>query len=330
MLLVSFCNQMFTPHLCLGVLDTSTGEFRWLDLQRSEYVSGAAGICSSGGYVYVGMQSGGKGPRLHVYEESSFELVAAHDLRCVSDIHSITAWGDDEFLVASTGTDELYLVSMEGPDKIREEVLYWRFPGSMVERGDQCHVNCAVRTEGGVLVSYCNSSRGVPLVDCAYGGGILRIDDGTIVSNDLQGPHSLAIIDGEVAFTHQPGLFSFLGGKTAEVGGYARGLAHEGEEIFVGSSGRRWKSRSTRRNLPLDEKEFIEDGAAVTVLDRRSLEAKRRFDLRPLGREIYDLAVVSTGFDAAHAVGRQAVELRALELERVLYRNELVSNEVAP
>jgi hypothetical protein len=322
-ILISFCNQVFAPEFSLGLLDPECGEFRWVELQESKHASGVSGLCKSGGFVYAGIQASGRGPRLHIYDEARLELVSAYQFEHVVDVHSLLALDDNTLLVASTGTDELYIVELHKFTEIRRERLYWRVPGSMIERGDQCHVNSAAITEHGLAVSYCFSKRGVPMLSPTDAGGIMLIEDGSILRDGLLGPHTVVQSDSELFFCHQTGLVSSLNGKSAETGGYSRGLCIVEGQLFVGGSGQRWRSRSTNRALPVDEEEFASTGASVTVLDADSFEKRARFDLRPFGREIYDLLPVEVEIDSAYVVGGDPVAVRSIQLERLLYRYSL-------
>lgn len=317
---VSFCNQPFTPELVLALLDPSTGKARWVDLQHPSSVGGATGLARRAGRVYVAVQITNPFSRLHIYDETTFELLSVHEFAHARDVHSVLVPEEGRLLVASTGTDELYELTLDG-DEVVDERPIWRLPGTLVEAGDQCHLNSVTLTPDGIAATYCNSA-GIPALRDHQGGGIVLVEDSTLLASGIESPHSLVYRDGEFYFCHGPGRLSRLGGPTVEVGGFARGLCFLDGEAFVGSSGKRWQSRSTGRRMSYGRRQYMEQRAFVSRVDVQKMEVVGVYDLKGLAIEVYDLLPVETEFGAKHLIEGDPRAERAAALEYELYARE--------
>lgn len=317
---VSFCNQPFTRELVLGLLDPDTGDFRWIDIQHCDQVCGAAGIATADGLVFVGIQVGTPSSRLHIYDEESFELLEVYEFMHVRDIHSLLWLGSGRLLAVSTGTDELYELHIEGAKVVAERPI-WRLPGTFIEAGDQCHVNSATYGPDGLAVSYCRTDGAMSLAG-QVGGGIALIEDFTLLATGLAGPHSLSWLDDDYYYCNAKGFLCRLSGASVEIGGFGRGLCELNGKLLAGSSGKRWRSRSTGRVSQMTRAEFVSQGSWVTVLDKVTLEPLVRFDLRGLGIEIYELHPVRSDFGAKFVIECDPRAERAAALEYELHMRE--------
>lgn len=317
---ISFCNQPFTRELVLALLDPSSGRVRWVDIQHHEHVAGAVGLARRNGRVYVAIQVTTPSSRLHIYDEESFELITVYDFAHARDVHSVCPVSDDRLIVVSTGTDELYELTLDG-DSVLTERPIWRLPGTIVEAGDQTHVNSATVSPLGMAVSYCRSAE-VAALRGHLGGGIMLVEDSSLLASGIQGPHSLVWFEDDFYYCRQPGEVASLKGASVRVGGFARGLCFLDRKMFVGSSGKRWRSRSTGRVTSFTRSEYIEQRARVFEVDFAEGEIAREFDLRGLAIEIYDLLPVETDFGAKYVIDADPGALRAASLEYELHARE--------
>ncbi|RIK09015.1 MAG: hypothetical protein DCC49_07755 [Acidobacteria bacterium] len=322
MLLISFCNERFVPEFVLGLLDPETSAFRWVDLQFSSDVKGAAGLASRNGYVYVGIQSQSPGPRLHIYDEVTLELAAAYDFRHIQDVHSMVFRDDHTLVAVSTGTDELYEMKLKSPTEIEEEQLLWRLPGTFAELGDQCHMNSVAFTSHGLTMTWCRSA-GISASLPPSGGGVMAVESGQVIADGLISPHSLLEVEDALYVCADPGRVVKVGSGEAEIGGFARGLCELDGYLIAGSSGERTRSRSTDRMTKVtDFDEFALLGAWVSKIDPADMSVVETFSLKALGNEIYDLLPVASDFNATYAIDRDPYAERAMRLEYHLHALE--------
>lgn len=322
MLLISFCNERFTPACILGLLEPKSNTFRWVDTQYWENAKGASGLASRNGHIYVGIQAHQPGPRLHIYDEITLELMAAYDFRHVQDLHSIAFRSDRELVAVSTGSDELYSLSLETPTVIGSEQLLWRLPGTFAELGDQCHVNSAAITSKGLSVTWCRSA-GISASLPPLGGGVMTVDNGEIYQDGIVSPHSLLEFDGNMYLCAHPGKVMRLPSGEVSIGGFARGLCVSEGKLYAGSSGPRTHSRSTGRTTKVESlEEYSSFGALVSKIDPHTLEIEEIYSLRALGNEIYDILPVKSEFDARYVVDNDPYAERALYLEYHLLQRE--------
>lgn len=310
-LLISFFNQLLTPKFSLGLLETGSGQFQWLDLQDDSGAWGCAGLARRDDRIFVLVQVGGVG-RLHTYRMSDFELISKFELRHTQAVHSLLATDDGRLFGVGTGNDEVYEYLLAGEDVV-EERLFWRLPGTRPEQGDQWHVNSIAHTPKGYAVTY--MARTFPAENGSMEGGILLIESGQSLMTGIKAPHSLISVEDRLYLAHNPGLVSIVGGVTADVGGFARGLCVQDGSLYAGTSGHRWQSQSTKRTYIDKYEDFVMQGARVVEMDPVSLEIRRVFDLRGLGIEIYDLLPVEVDRDSSHVLPGDPVVERACALE---------------
>lgn len=325
-ILVSICNQPKTPQLVLGLLDPATERFRWLDIQTGENTSGATGLARRNGKVYVGFQ--GDVGVLRVYDEATFELIAENTLKAAADLHSITFLDDSRFLVVSTATDEIYECTLDGDEVVAEE-LFWRFPGTDPELGDQRHVNSVVIDDGGIFASYCFSEKDERKNDADGMGGIVDTATDQVVVENLAFPHSLVSSGGYlyICSVPQPGKLvrvglPLTGGSDErdeiEIGGFLRGLCFAEGRLWLGSSAPRWQSKSTGKVTRVKYPTFRSHGASIAKVDPESFEVEGRVDLMGIAMEIYDLMAVETPMDCSRTLDTDPAIERIFRLEHQL------------
>ncbi|RIK09019.1 MAG: hypothetical protein DCC49_07775 [Acidobacteria bacterium] len=312
-LLVSFFNQLLTPKFSLGVLDSGSGEFRWLDLQADQGISGCAGLASRRDRVFVAAQAGGTG-RLQIYAMPEFKLLSVYELRHTQAVHSLLAIDDGRILGVGTGNDEIYEYVVVS-DEVVEERLFWRLPGTHPGFGDQWHVNSIAPLGDGFAVSY--MAHALPSNDDYQSGGIFSLADGELLATGLKCPHSLMNFDGRLYVAHNPGMISEVGGESGEVGGFARGLCRTGSSLFVGASGHRWQSRSTQRAYIDQYEDFVAQGAKVVQVSLEGFDVILEFDLRGLGIEVFEVTPVCIDPRSEYLMPGDPVVERACALEFV-------------
>lgn len=307
-LLVSFCNQPYTPRLVLGILDTESSQFRWIDTQAPN-ADGVAGLAKRNGLVYVAYQSRVQ-PSIAAYDEAEFRLVSHRPLENIKDVHSLLSRSFDSLLVVSTGTNEIYDCKVKAGEIVEEE-LFWRFPGTEPEKGDLAHLNSVCVTGSGrMLASYTKSAQVEGFHERGLvGGGIIDVDANDVVTHDVESVHSLQADGDDIYYCMQgpPGV-AILDGPSARFdGGFSRGLCLSDGSAWVGVSSNRWKSRSTGKLTFTDFQTFRSFGAKVIEFSRPGLERRCEFDLGGMGLEIYDLLPVETEFSASGVIDADPV-----------------------
>lgn len=196
------------------------------------------------------------------------------------DLHDILLDGTRFWSVAS----QLNAISCLEHDK---EVGRWAYS----PEPDSWHVNCLVRHDGRMLASafgrfditrgYKGNSRG--------SGEVFDVKTGETIISGLSQPHSLVSNEGALWLCNSEigEVHSYLNGKREhclQIPGYTRGLAIEGDHIYVGIS------RS--RNEPADKIERRFDTAAIAIVDRSSGKVLGYFPVP--WNEIYDIRILKS------------------------------------
>ena len=212
---------------------------------------------------------------LLVYDSIGIERY--YRLDHVSDVHDI-AWDGENFIVVSTGTNEIVWFSPTG-----RRVRSWRAPGA----DDSWHINSLCLQDGRILVSAFGrfegarqwndeSSDGAGFVfDLATAATVLEglhyphtprwFESGWLICNSKR--NELILIDSRDQKVRQ----------RVELDAYPRGIAVADDVIFVGESANRKRPEELAT-------------AAVAVVCRKTWRILERLSL-PC-REIYDLVLV--------------------------------------
>lgn len=314
-LLVSFCNQVSSPDLCLALVDSETGELRWVDRGFAEPINGATGLAVQGDLIRVAFQ-GSDSDYIGTYLSADFSLINIRRLRLVKDVHSLCVH-EGELLAVSTGTNELYRMRRSGTRLIAEEPV-WRHPQAVAAESDEVHVNSLWAAPNGRLVVTSFGERvngGWP--EC--GGRAAYLDNNELLINGLKMPHNGGIAGG-VAFACDSSRMRVVFGDGGEVllPGFARGVWITDDELIVGVSGFRLRSRGTsRRRVDPDEYESAHP-CQLAYVSLSSRAVTRRIDLSDYGAEIYDvIQLTDAPRMAAPAHSAMRSRIRALETEHL-------------
>jgi len=319
-LLVSFCNQALTPSLALLLLDQNDiPNSTWLDYPAgidSQYY-GCTGIEKSNDKYYVLTQSPTGATDLLVFDHA-LTYLATSSLPPVKHAHSLVAH-DSNLYVVSSGDNSVYRLRLSANGlEVRDISLFWRPPEFRHVEKDVIHLNSIAEVGGQLLITYFGEKAGNSWKS-ALRGACYNVTTGQLVAADLPQPHTLRFIDGAVyLFTSADGaiwrseLTSVPPLRRVELGGYLRGLASNGGELFVGRSAARTVSRSMGT---LNANGDLRLNSAILILGSQ-LDIVREIDMSLFGPEVYDIQYVST---VPPRTGK-AIEKRIATLEENLLK----------
>src|SRR5262249_16223223 len=143
-----------------------------------------------------------------------------------SQLHSV-AWQDGTLYVASTGTDEVLGLRVEGGRVLSEEVV-WR-PPEATDRVDRHHVNSVAIHDGRLHAAGYWLKAGSFWRD-ALDGRVIDTSSGRELIDGLHHPHSLTAIGAELYLCESASrvMRSLDDARRVELSGYARGLCTVG------------------------------------------------------------------------------------------------------
>lgn len=295
-ILVSFCNTMDTPgYPNLGVINIHTKEFKIVDLPPNIAQTGMLGLSRTSNYILIGQQhisADANGynspPALLILDKDSGKLVNTHTLRLVKDIHSFL-WNEDNqtLFVVSTGTDEVISIELRDTELVTERV-YWS-PVEGPVRKDTFHLNSIFKHKNEVLIAGFGPKSIPDDWSSAVNGFIRSISADKLLVSGLQQPHSIDIIDDQIAFCESGMKRLWVGNKFAELSGYTRGLCHTSHHIFAGTSASRKKSKSTGRALTVTPDQ--RGGCTITQFSK-DLQIEFVWDLNDYAFEIYEMILL--------------------------------------
>jgi hypothetical protein len=289
--LASFCNGEAAT---LGLIDPDTLGFEAVDLLGLLPAQGLTGLCAHGDRVYLVLHNLRNGDgvvtsrcALVVLDAGSLAILEQHPLQLGIDVHSL-AVREGVVYAVSTGTDEVLALTMDGDRLVTEEV-FWR-PDPGLDRGDHHHLNAILDWHGSLLVSGFGRKGEGERWSSARGGFIQRIDDGRRLVEGIRQPHSLAVVEGELAYCESPArALRTVGGRSFDdLPGYARGVCTMPDgTLFVATSCGRLKSKSTGEITNAAESGVPAGRCAVVRWSAG--EAPSGIDVGLHAPEIYDL-----------------------------------------
>jgi hypothetical protein len=318
-ILVSFNNTYQSPgYPVLGVLDPQAMSIRFVEWPAEVPETGVLGLACSSKHLFLGIQysfdatqSYRVPPEVGIEYSADGTLASCnpcgllildrHDLRVVNhhvfekiaDVHSFLMSEDERTLfVVSTGTDEVIAIELDGATVLQERVV-WR-PATATDRVDNHHLNSIIKYKGDILVSGFGLRTIADDWNSAQDGFVCNISTGDYILRGLQQPHSLAIIDGELACCESKGKrILYLKDNQVEcwhdVGGYSRGLCELSGSVFVGTSARRQRSKSTGKlNKPTQSDDV---GCTISRFDADGKFAMLQLD--ELAQEIYEMIPIA-------------------------------------
>jgi len=296
-LFVTFCNQSASPRESGGFLSLDDDGFAWLALARTGILepgsNGLCGACLVDGELILATQSAP--PLLLLYDPVAGRITAQRDLSPCVDLHSIV-FHAGSLLVASTGTNEIYAVPFSDHG-FGEPRPYWRYPGVDYDR-DLVHLNGLTLAPEGLIAS-CFGPR---QPDGAWGsaGSVFLVEPHEVIQDGLCQPHTPLYAEERLFFAESRGhrvhelqrdpQRRWRAQAAMEVGDYVRGLALQGDRLWIGLSAPRRISRSKGTpNRGID----TTLGSAVGCIDLATRTMIERRALGGLGDEIYDLLILA-------------------------------------
>jgi hypothetical protein len=271
-------------------MDPESCAFRWLSVSAAPQL-GATGMLRHLGFIYVCAQ----GNMLYAYREADMQLVSAYAFKHVRDPHSMFLDEDGQILVVSTGTDEVYSLTLAN-GQCGGEHFVWRVPGT-AGNTDGYHLNSICRFNGERVVSYCfsgaQSDRSVDTV-----GGVISMDSGASYAQGVRYPHSLLQRNGALYLCEQPGIVRTLDGRLYKQAGWARGLVFS-DDILWAAFSRYRPCRLDKRMTPAEFDDYCTRPIQICALDPLTLRCLRTIDLGGLGFEVYDILPVETSLTAS-------------------------------
>lgn len=314
-ILISFCNTLVLPgYPSLGILNPDMMDFKVVELPPEVPQTGVLGIAQSSKYIFLGLQHSfdatkayrlptdiglqyshdGKmayenPPALLIFDRITFKLITNYTFQLVRDIHSFHLTKDKQTLfVVSTGTDELIEVQLKD-NKVLSEKVFWR-PDPNGERSDNYHLNSIYEWKGDLYISgFGKKADHSQNWTSALDGFIYNITRGEKIASQLEHPHSILSFNGEMAICEsRKKRLRFVGSKeTVDLQSYARGLCIYSDKLFIGTSARRIKSKSTGKLVEQDGKEEV--GCTISRVSGENLEIEKTIILNDYANEIYEL-----------------------------------------
>ena len=308
-LLVGFVNKFYSPELSIGLLDMNSERFAWpssSDLKDAcTGAKGVNGICRYRDHWLIGLQSS---PTRLLVLDDQLGLRSTIHLPDVVDLHSIVPY-EGGLLTVSTGTDTVFKIELSESLDLIAITPWWSATNDPV---DSHHVNSVGVSAGRVLLTMFGPKQPGGWA-ATRSGRLFAPLAGETLHAPLHHPHTVLDVDGAwVVCESGTGKVHFADGRILDVGGYVRGLAIDHDSLYVGTSGRRLRSRG-EGTLNLSE-DTVETTSAVHRFDRHTLGHQSTIALDLFGTEIFELATTDdTVLQAAAEADPREVQIRSLQ-----------------
>jgi hypothetical protein len=313
-------------------MDPASGRIRWLDLARwpdavREGLAGVCGLAIRGDRLVVVTQS--EQPSMVLWDLRKSRLLSTLALHACRDPHSLV-WHEDFVYVVSTGTNEIYRITLVN-DELGGEELFWTYPGASPDR-DQVHLNGLTIDGEGRLIASCFGER---TAEGRWGaaGRIFYLDNNHTLHDGLNQPHSPVVAGDTLAFAESKTGRVYLHERSAAdgwalrqavtVGGYPRGIAFRGDALFVGISADRKVSRSQKVQLDTGNEP---NPSALIRLEYQTGKVESIPGVSLYGNEIYD--IVPLDGPVATDDLETAMRARVAGMESVVNRQMVVVREL--
>jgi hypothetical protein len=223
-------------------------------------------------------------PGIIIFDSKTLKKVCSHVLPGLSDPHGLAVI-DDEFIVTSTGNDQVFRYRM-GSDlkQIKNLGNIWTPEGSNGS-SDEHHINSACSYNGEIFVSAFGPKKG-KLWSTAEDGYIYNISKHRKVLGGIYHPHSLTVNRRGYFYCDSSRRRVMRGRRVIlrQEAGYTRGLAVTDKYYIVGSSNGRTQSKSTG----IKGKEYISNIADPGILQKCCKVSVYRKSLRVKLESEYD------------------------------------------
>jgi hypothetical protein len=288
-LLISFVNQVFTPELSLGYYDEQNDELRWVvPYGANMNAQGATGIALTDDSIYVCCQQSGL-----IRLDHGFRLEGSYEFKKVADPHSMVYHGGCLYIVSS-GTDEVYRLTLDSGGQVSCEELFWRNPEAGGEGKDQTHLNSIAVTPGGDFYVTCFGEKDPGGRMNTFGGKLINITSGEVVMDNLRNPHTAYYYSGTGRILLCESLTGKLLGEDgfeSRLGGYTRGVCETQNDLIVASSARRMisKSKGVLVGRYGDFEREDEKNSFLHFIDKKTMKPSRKVRFSCYGKEIFDI-----------------------------------------
>ena len=301
-LLVSLCNKkasvdrerekkMLYPEVFLLEVNTETEEVRPIKIRWWTWKpKGVTGILPFRDGFLCLLQA--KKHKLF-WLDRDYKVKKRWALRMVKDGHSLAEM-EGKIYIASTGSDSI----VEFIPETGEERTFWKENSS--ER-DTIHVNSMVWVDGHMIISAFGRKSGDQWIT-ARKGFLMDIHTGEKIKDSLFHPHTLLKTEEGIFFCESANkrVVSIDGSDMLDIkGGYVRGLVIKEDQIAVGISHARKRSKSTGRPNRMDDElmKSFQTGCGIKIYKRcgqKINDAKfvKFIDLYPYSNEIYDIVLI--------------------------------------
>jgi hypothetical protein len=292
-LLIGFVNQVFTPQLTLAVLDVRTEKLYWINNEKltngTEKARGVNGLIKYRDKFVVGFQSS---PTKLAIINGDFSINKILTLKEVENLHSFCVF-DGKILCVSTGTDEVFALTLNEEFDLTNIELWWRHPNNQRQGEDSNHVN-SIATDGNYVYVTCFGEKHKDGWQESKNGKVINASKNEVLIQGLHHPHTLYFQDGKWMLCESGGEnIVTADNKKYFLGGYLRGITEDEKHLYVGVSGKRSISRS-KGTLNAGFASSAEETASfINIIDKNSFESLKRIDLGIYGAEIFDLILVN-------------------------------------
>lgn len=253
-LLMSFCNvgYLSKQHL-LGIYDWEKHHLNYVSLPLEnlkidpQKIQGATGLIKTKDNYFLALQS--KSPYI-LSLDSNFNVIACKALELVKQPHSL-AFHEGYLYVISTGTNSI--VRLPYDVRFGKEELHFRLEEADT---DQIHLNSLAVFDNQLIVSCFGLKKGNNFIRSGY---VKNVSYNKILLEGIREPHSLVKHNRDLYVLESANgcLYQITPGKKCQLvkqfSGYARGLAFEGNEVFIVRNAYRKLSRQLgdKKQVPL-------------------------------------------------------------------------------
>lgn len=323
-LIVSFCN-VSTKGLALGIYDYEDDDFNWINLSKQNDINGVTGITFSKDRLWFLVQKVGGGSELRTIN-NNFELEKIYPLQKTKDAHSIIPF-DDGFLVNDSMHNRVNkLEVINNKDEVKE-IEFWKYKTVLYDRD---HINSICKKNNKIFVSMIGTKHEQGW-KFTISGKILEIMENNLIYENLHHPHTLTTIGNDMYWleSRTGNVHKFSEKQEHEIvlklDGYIRGMAFDENYLYIGSSARRRRSKSSgTRNVP--EAISTDDAQSwVYRVDRKTLEFQRK-SLAIFGEEIYDLMIFNKEYHFSKKDNPIIQRLWKYQDEIEDYKNKLIQS----
>jgi len=293
-LLIGFVNQFYTEKLNLGIYDLITNEFYWIynnEINQSlGRVFGVNGIVRFKDRFIVGYQS--IPTKIGIYD-SEFNLLNVLTLGNIIDLHSFTILHDKLYCISS-GTNQVFEITLTNDFAISEIKPFYTFGKN--NKKDIYHLNSITAFNDFLYITMFGKKMNKSWKN-SDDGTLMNITNQEVVKNMLRHPHTVYSIDDSLAYCESKTGKFYYGEKAFDLFNYTRGICFSNDFIFVGSSGKRIKSRSEGTVNTNEASNSEETKSYISIIHRKSKKITGKIYLSDFGTEIYEILHLNEDFE---------------------------------